>query len=55
MVSNTNLEGLITIRGNLQTLDGDFLGAIIAFPYIGNGTNGDWTVAHSGDFTRYDV
>ena len=54
-VLNTDLlKSLITVRGNLQTLDGDFPGEIIAFPYVGDGANGDWTIAHFGDLTRYD-
>ena len=55
VVLNTHLlKSLITVRGNFQTPDGDFLGEIIGFPYIGNGANGDWTTAHFGDLTRYD-
>ena len=56
VVLNTHLlKSLITVQGNLQAPDGDFPGEIIAFPYIGNGANGDWTIAHFGDLTRYDA
>ena len=53
---NTNLLNSLTIvQGDLQTLDDDFLALIGTFPYVCDGTSGDWTTAHSGDPIRYDM
>jgi len=54
--SDTNLlKGLVVFHANPQRLDRNFLSAIFALPYIDNGTKGDWTIAHSGDFVGYNV
>ena len=54
-VLNTHLlKAPIIVQGNLQILDGDFPGEIIAFPYIDDGADGDWSTAHFVDLTRYD-
>ena len=56
MAPNTNLlKGRDVVWGNPQTLDDDFLVAISAFPCIGDVTEVDWVIAHSGDFIGYDV
>jgi len=55
-VQNANLlKVLVIIRGNPQRLDRDSLVVISAFPYVGDGTGGDWAITHSGDLIRYDV
>ena len=55
-VSNTGLlKSLTIVWGNLETPDRDFLAVIGTFPYIGDGTDGDWTTTHSGDSIRYDI
>jgi len=56
VVPTTDLvNGLVIFRADLQAPDRDFLAATGTFPYIGDGTEGDWTVTHPGDLTGYDV
>ena len=56
VVPTTDLVNVFFIfRPDLQAPDRDLLAATGTFPYIGDGTEGDWTVTHPVDLVGYDV
>ena len=55
-IQGTNLfNGLVIFHANPQMLDKHLLVVMGAFPYVGDATEGDWAIAHSGDLIKYDA